>query len=102
MPLGIDHSEYEMLNAISKILGGSRALPDKVEIPARIIVETVCAEDCAGRMPSKCAAAPPPPPRLPRAKDFLDSFSAVDWQGGLEVFMEGTGKRNVMPWLVYL
>jgi len=100
-PLGVDMDEFPMLEAITKILA-PRSLPTQVQIPARIVVDTVCAEDCSGRTDPKCHTVPPPPPRLPHAKDFTNTLLAFDWSGGFETFIEGAGNRNVLPWLVYL
>jgi len=100
-PIAVDPVELRMLAAVAKLVAPS-TWPTGTRIPADIIVETACVEDCDGNLPAKCKLAPPPQAvhvqekeaaRLPeRSRSVSESFS---------VFATRFDDPLVLPWLAY-
>lgn len=105
-PLAVDPAELRMLASIAKLLAPS-SWPSGSRIPADIIVETACVEDCDGNMPEKCKLAPPAPDPvvMPAVQEErmaqAPARSSRSISESFHVFTTRFEDPVVLPWLVY-
>jgi len=98
-PLAVDPAELQMLAAMASLLAPS-SWPRDTRIPADIIVESTCMEDCNGDMPAKCKPAPPPPVHLD-TKELVQRSPDRSMAGSFRAFTERYDDPVILPWLAY-
>jgi len=101
-PLAVEPEELRMLASMAGLLmpGG---WPAGKRIPADIVVETICVEDCGGTVPARCRPAPPPLRARARVarRPGSSGLSMRNVTDSFRVFRSRYDDPVILPWLAY-